>query len=316
MTTIDGKTMLLGLIGWPVSHSLSPALHNAAATHHHRNVAYVPLPVHPDHLAAALRGLPALGFRGVNVTIPHKQAVMPYLNELDAAAQAIGAVNTVVISEQLAVSSEQSTVSSSRVQVSGSQYSALSPQSSVLYGTNTDWSGFLADLLDVGFDPAGRDCLVLGAGGSARAVVYGLGMARGRVHLWARRQAQAEQVIHALAPHLPNGAMNVVSDLPGWLAHHQPVLIVNTTPLGMIPHVDASPWPDGLPFPLEALVYDLVYSPPQTKLMRDAAAAGCRTSNGLGMLIHQGLQAFQLWTGVEVDVRVVKQALFTPTGGK
>ncbi len=312
MTTIDGKTMLLGLIGWPVSHSLSPALHNAAATHHHLNVAYVPLPVHPDHLAAALRGLPALGFRGVNVTIPHKQAVMSYLDELDAAAQAIGAVNTVVISEQLAVSSGQSTVSSSRFQVSGSQHSALSPQSSVLTppssllsGTNTDWSGFLADLLDLGFDPAGRECLVLGAGGSARAVVYGLGMSRGRVHLWARRQAQAEQVIHALTPHLPNGAMNVVSDLPSWLARHQPALIVNTTPLGMTPHVAASPWPDGLPFPPDVLVYDLVYNPPQTKLMRDAAAAGCRTSNGLGMLIHQGLQAFQLWTGVEVDAERV-----------
>lgn len=302
MTTIDGKTILLGLMGWPVAHSLSPALHNAAAAHHHLNTVYVPLPVHPDHLAAAVRGLPALGFRGVNVTTPHKQAVMTYLDEVDAAARAIGAVNTVVISEQSSVSS--------------SRYSALSPQSSLLFGTNTDWSGFMTDLQALGFDPAGQDCLVLGAGGSARAVVYGLEIARGRVHLWARRQEQAEQVIRALAPYLPDGVINPVAHLPHWLAHHQPALIVNTTPLGMAPHVAASPWPDDLPFPPAALVYDLVYNPAQTKLMRDAAAAGCRTSNGLGMLLRQGLQAFELWTGIEVDMAAIKGTLSTPASGK
>lgn len=300
MTTIDGKTMLLGLMGWPVSHSLSPALHNAAAAHHHLNLVYIPLPVHPDHLAAAVRGLPALGFRGVNVTIPHKQAVMAYLDEVDAAAQAIGAVNTVIISEKLPVTSYHSSVLSP-------QSSPLTPQPSPLFGTNTDWSGFLADLQALGFDATGQDCLVLGAGGSARAVVYGLGMARGRVHLWARRQEQVEQVIQALSPSLPDGAVHPIAHLPGWLAHHQPALIVNTTPLGMTPHVATSPWPDDLPFPPSAFVYDLVYSPAQTKWMRDAAAAGCRTSNGLGMLLRQGLQAFELWTGVVVDVEKVKE---------
>lgn len=309
MTIIDGKTMLLGLIGWPVSHSLSPALHNAAAAHHHLNLVYVPLPVHPDHLAAAMRGLPALGFRGVNVTIPHKQAVMPYLDEVDAAAQAIGAVNTIIINGS-------SAVLSSGFQAPGSQSSILSPQSSILYGTNTDWSGFLADLLDLGFDPAGKDCLVLGAGGSARAVIYGLGMARGRVHLWARRQEQAEQVIHALAPYLPDGVINPVANLPGWLAHCQPALIVNTTPLGMTPHVATSPWPDELPIPPTALIYDLVYNPAQTKWMGDAAAAGCRTQNGLGMLLRQGLQAFELWTGTPVDVAAIKRALYALTSDK
>jgi len=287
-------------MGWPVSHSLSPALHNAAAAHHHLNFAYVPLPVHPDNLEAAVRGLSALGFRGVNVTIPHKQAVMAYLDEVDAAARAIGAVNTIVISEQLSVSSHQLPVSSLSVSQS------LSPQHSVLFGTNTDWSGFLADLRDLGFDPAGQDCLVLGAGGSARAVLYGLGQARGRVHLWARRPEQAEQVTQALAPHLPAGDITLVDDLPRWLVRHTPTLIVNTTPLGMTPQVNQSPWPDGLSLPPGALVYDLVYNPPETKLMRDAAAAGCHTHNGLGMLIRQGLQAFQLWTGVEVDVDKVK----------
>ncbi len=149
---------------------------------------------------------------------------------------------------------------------------------------------------------------MLGAGGSARAVVYGLGRARGRVHLWARRPEQAAQVAQALAPHLPADAITLVDDLPRWLAQHPPALIVNTTPLGMTPQVDQSPWPDGLSFPPGALVYDLVYNPAETKLMKDAAAAGCRAHNGLGMLIQQGLQAFQLWTGVAGDVEEIKTA--------
>ena len=311
---INGKTQLLGLLGWPVSHSLSPALHNAAAAHHHLNFAYIPLPVHPDHLEMAVRSLPALGFRGVNVTIPHKQAVMAYLDEIDAAAQVIGAVNTIVMSEQWAVNSEQLPVTSDQSPVSSlsvsqslsSINSKLETQNSkLLYGTNTDWSGFLADLLEWGFDPAERDCLVLGAGGSARAVVYALGQSRGRVHLWARRAEQAETLIRDLSPYLPNSSLTLVS--PDGLADCTPALIVNSTPLGMTPHTAASPWPAGLPFPPGALVYDLVYNPAETKLMRDAAAAGCHTRNGLEMLIRQGLQAFQLWTGVEADVEAIKQ---------
>ena len=146
---------------------------------------------------------------------------------------------------------------------------------------------------------------MLGAGGSARAVVYALGRSRGRVHLWARRAEQAEALIHDLSPHLPEGSLTLVP--PNGLADCAPALIVNSTPLGMTPNTDASPWPAGLPFPPGALVYDLVYNPAETKWMKDAAAAGYHTRNGLGMLIRQGLQAFQLWTGVEADVEAIKQ---------
>lgn len=136
-------------------------------------------------------------------------------------------------------------------------------------------------------------------------MVYALGRSRGRVHLWARRTEQTESLTRDLSPHLPGGSLTVVP--PNGLAECSPTLIVNTTPLGMTPNTAASPWPDGLPFPPGALVYDLVYNPAETKLMQDAAADGCRTSNGLGMLLHQGLQAFQLWTGVAVDVAVVRE---------
>lgn len=285
MMTIGGKTKLLGLIGWPVAHSLSPAMHNAAAEALGLDYAYLPLPVHPDQVAAAIQGLAALGFRGVNVTIPHKLAVMPLLDETESAARAIGAVNTIVIDSQ--------------------------DGRSHLSGYNTDWSGFLADLSGLGVEVAGRDCLVLGAGGSARAVAYGLASAGGRVKILARRGAQAEALCQLLAPHLPHAQLtwHPLSAAAQIADGCKSPLIVNSSPLGMTPHVDTSIWPDGLQFPAGSFVYDLVYNPARTKLMCEAEAAGCSSANGLGMLLHQGAIAFQIWTGQAPDLAVMRAAL-------
>ena len=149
---IDGKTRLIGLIGYPVAHTLSPAMHNAAAAALGLNVTYVPLSVAPERLPDALRGLIALGFRGVNVTVPHKEAVLPQLDAIFPAARVIGAVNTIVVGDGR------------------------------LTGFNTDWSGFLSDLERYRLALYGRDCLVLGAGGSARAVVSGWGIFSPKAH--------------------------------------------------------------------------------------------------------------------------------------
>jgi len=288
---ISGKTQLTGLIGWPVTHSLSPAMHNAAASDLGLDLAYLPLAVHPDRLAAAVQGLVALGFRGVNVTVPHKETVMPLLDIIDPAATSIGAVNTIVISHQP---------------------SAVSRQSPILTGYNADWSGFLADLRLSEVEVAGRECLILGAGGSARAVAYGLATAGSLVHLFARREEQAQQVVAGLASHCPSGSL---------FAHHWPALhhansdfpeaalIVNTTPLGMVPRVDISPWPERVALPPAAFVYDLVYNPADTLLLRQARAAGLQASNGLGMLLQQGAQAFKLWTGLEPDLEIMARSL-------
>ncbi|MFQ5400966.1 MAG: shikimate dehydrogenase [Anaerolineae bacterium] len=285
---ITGKTQLIGLIGWPVSHSFSPAMHNAAAAAAGLDWLYVPLPVHPDDIAAAVHGLPALGFRGVNVTVPHKQAVIPYLNEIDPGAKGIGAVNTILINKSHAFAFK-------------------------LIGYNTDWSGFLADLEALGVPVAGRDCLVLGAGGSARAVAYALASAGGRVQVLARRVAQARQLAADLEKGLPANRRVLTgrpfTELAAAVRHMDAPLIVNTTPLGMVPAVNASPWPDGLPFPPGTFVYDLVYNPRRTRLMQQADAAGCRAANGLGMLVQQGALAFQLWTGVMPDTAVMRQAI-------
>ncbi|MDX1412691.1 MAG: shikimate dehydrogenase [Candidatus Promineifilaceae bacterium] len=283
---IDGKTQLIGLLGWPVSHSFSPAMHNAAAQALDINWLYVPLPVQSQDLLNALRGLPALGFRGVNVTVPHKQKVMPFLDDVDESARAIGAVNTILIKQQSTGS--------------GSKW--------ILTGTNTDWVGFLTDLKRCEVKIDRRDCLVLGAGGSARAVVYGLLYNNARVHVLARRYEQAQQLAKDFQDtgQIETGSL---ADLPSCLSSLTSPLIVNTTPLGMTPKVNDSVWPDRVLFPNDAFAYDLVYNPRQTRFIRQAIRAGCRTSNGLGMLIQQGAHAFELWTGYKPDVEVMSSAL-------
>ena len=284
---MSGNTHVIGLIGWPVSHSFSPAMHNAAAQALGLDWVYVPLPVHPDDVETAVRGLPALGFRGVNVTVPHKQAVMPFLDEIEAGARAIGAVNTILIDRRPATGNRR------------------------LVGYNTDWAGFLADLEALAVDVAGRDCLILGAGGSARAVAYGLATAGGRVHVLARRVEQAEQLAAGLAPLFEDSQFSSrpLSELAAAVGDCINPLIVNTTSLGMIPDTNTSPWPGNLPFPENAFVYDLVYNPAETKLMQQAQAAGCLATNGLGMLVRQGALAFRLWAGQEPDVAVMAEAV-------
>ena len=301
---ISGKTQLLGLMGWPVTHSFSPAMHNAAAAALGLDVVYVPLPVRPEDVGTAVSALPALGFLGANVTVPHKQAVIPFLNELESGAKAIGAVNTIVVGRSTA-NSEPPTPNTLH-----------SPRSNPpsLHGHNTDWSGFLADLADWGVAVNGRDCLILGAGGSARAVAYALAVAGGRVQVLARRGAQAQELVAAIGPYVPRpltGWLNAwpLGELATAVAHTAAPLIVNATPLGMTPHTDASPWPTDLPIPPDAFVYDLVYNPATTKLMRQAQTCGCRTANGLGMLVWQGAKAFELWTGQTPDVAVMRAAL-------
>lgn len=283
MNNISGKTTVVGLIGWPVSHSHSPAMHNAAAQALGLDLVYVALPVTPERVSTAVAGLPALGIRGVNVTVPHKQAVLPLLDELDTAVSLIGAVNTIVID----------------------------PETGQLHGHNTDWRGFLADLASHQIEVQGRGSFILGAGGSARAIAYALATAGGRVHILARRPSQAQEIAHALGPHFPHEHLSYhdLRELPQLVAQWPAPLVINTTPLGMVPDIDRSVWPDNLPFPADGVAYDLVYNPATTRFMRQAEARGAQAVNGLGMLLHQGALAFELWTGRKPDTAVMQAAL-------
>jgi shikimate dehydrogenase len=277
--SIDGQTQLVGIIGYPVSHSLSPEMHNAGFTYAGLNWRYVPLPVRPEHLREGLRGIAALGFRGLNVTVPYKVDVIPLMDSITEAVTVVGAVNTIRVDR-----------------VTG-----------MLEGLNTDMTGFLVDLASnrvmVGKDTR---VVVLGAGGAARAMGAGLVRSGARVIFANRTKARAESVVSFLKSSWASSNTEAIEMSDFAEAVKDATLIVNTTPLGMWPDVESSPWMEGVPFPKGAIVYDSVYRPRKTKLMRDAEAAGLRTISGIGMLVHQGAAAFEIWTGKRAPVDVMR----------
>jgi len=257
----------LGLIGYPLEHSLSPKIHAAALEACGLQGAYSLFPVRPEDMRG-LRDLLARvrggEIRGLNVTIPHKQNVIEFMDELTPTAQAIGAANTIYLRENK------------------------------LIGDNTDAAGFLADLKRLIGDwkvEIGDCALVLGAGGSARAAVYALLNDGWNVTVAARRIEQARE----LAASAASDRLQVrgYSDLRDLTFN----LLVNATPVGMSPNIDYSPLPAKFALNKDTIVYDLVYNPRQTKLVREAQARGCSAATGLGMLIEQAALAFELWTG-------------------
>jgi len=277
---ITGTTQLLGIIGDPVKHSLSPVMHNAALAAMGLDCVYVPFPVHQEHLAIALAGFSAIGVRGFNITIPHKQAILPILDEVTPLAKAIGAVNTVWRSSQ------------------GWQ------------GTNTDVKGFMSPLQEM--TSGGKTALILGYGGAARAVVAGCEQL-GFSALWVVGRSlekleafQASWQGSAVAPKLRIAPW---TDLPQLLP--QSHLVVNSTPLGMAPQVEQSPLTatELALLPPEAIVYDLIYIPSPTQLLKLSQSRGLKTIDGAEMLVQQGAAALEIWTGQSVPVAVMRSAL-------
>ncbi|MEE8390138.1 MAG: shikimate dehydrogenase [Anaerolineae bacterium] len=269
---IDGHTKLVGLIGWPVEHSLSPAMHNAAFDVLGLNWRYVPLPVPPGQVEAAVRGLAALGFRGANVTVPHKQAVMPALDNIAPDTVEFGAVNTIVVERR-----EDGTA--------------------VLSGHNTDVQGFIGELRQRGFEPEGKSAVVVGAGGSARAIVFGLQSAGiGEIAVLNRTLERAQALVSSLGDEeevlraLPLASETLVESA------RAADLLIHTTTVGMWPRVDGSVWPNGVPIPSHLTVFDLVYNPLETRLLQQARQSNAHAIDGLGMLVRQGAMAFDMWT--------------------
>ena len=279
-----GDGLHLGLVGWPLGHSLSPRLHNAALAAlnlpgEYRLYPTPPFPEGQARLAELLEQVRKGDLHGLNVTIPHKQNVLPLLDDLTPTAAAIGAANLIYL------------------------------KGGRLTGDNADAAGFLADLQHNGLAaPASgsRTALVLGAGGSTRAVVYALVNAGWQVWIAARRIEQASALVASLQIRGP--ALHVLPLEADALADPYD-LIVNTTPLGMYPDVETCPWPAGLPFPPQAGVYDLVYNPVETSLVRQARAAGLRAANGLGMLVNQAAIAFETWTGQPAPLAAMWEAV-------
>lgn len=268
---IDGKTTLYGIIGNPVSHSLSPAMHNRAFHELGLNSVYVPFPV--SDVQNGLPGLKALGVKGVSVTIPHKVAVLDFLDRVDPIAAAIGAVNTILVQEE-----------------DGRQS---------LFGTNTDWQGANRALEDV-TAIAGKNIIILGAGGSARAIGFGLQAAKAAsVTLCSRTENRGR----ALA-----GELNCLWCPLGQLSQLSGDILINATSVGMQPESDRTPAPD-CDLSQFDVVMDIVYAPLETLLLRQARAAGCTTVSGLEMLLYQGVSQFELWTGQPAPVSMMRETL-------
>ena len=280
MTTIAGGTRLTGIIGWPVTHSLSPAMHNAAFAALGLDMAYVPLPVAPPGLEAAVRGLRALGFRGANVTMPHKAAVLPYLDHVAADALLIEAVNTIVVDDD------------------------------ALHGYNTDIDGFVAALRDVVVEPLnGASGLVLGAGGAARAAVTGLLRVGVRRFVIANRSvASAEELVRLLRA-LDDEARFAVVALDELAAAdvRGADILVNATPLGMVAALKV---PGVLVDNIrrDHIVYDVVYGQRPTMPFARARETGARAIDGLSMLAWQAALSFELWTGRAAPLEVMRSA--------
>jgi len=282
---ITGKTRLVGLIGWPARHSLSPVMHNAAFEELGLDWRYVALPVSMGSESAAVRGLSAIGFVGVNVTVPHKTTVMADLDSLTDDARAIGAVNTLTFRDK-------------------------GEGARTVHGHNTDCAGFIGSLHQAGVSVVGERAVVCGAGGSARAVVFGL-LAAGAadVLLLARRLDQAQGVasdLHSTSQGLIRPQSLEAATLIE--SAQSAALLVNATPLGMVPGSADSIWPDDAPVPSELTVYDLVYVPEETHLLKQARATGAMAIGGLEMLIAQGAESFALWTGKCAPIPAMRHA--------
>lgn len=272
----------LGLIGYPLERSLSPMLHQAALhakglLGEYKLYPVVPLPEGEVQLAEMIHRVRQGELQGLNVTIPHKQNVVQYLDELTPTARAVAAVNTIYM------------------------------QQGRLLGDNTDIAGFWADLERSLPGLAGK-ALVLGAGGSARAVVYALLQHGWEVLVAARRLEQAAALLQALnAPGTARAIRLAAGELSDIL---ELKLIVNTTPAGMHPKPDESPWPAETRLP-EAAVYDLIYKPAETEFLRQARQAGRQARNGLGMLVEQARLSFERWTGISVESEAMWRAIPT-----
>ena len=278
-STISGKTKICGLIGDPIEHTMAPVMHNIAFKKLGLDYIYIPFRVRKEELAKAVDGIRALNIIGFNVTIPHKVAIIPFLDGLDSLAEKIGAINTVVNHD------------------------------GDLRGYNTDASGFLQALLDQGVEPRGKNIVILGAGGASRAISYILAERDAHLTILNRKLKLnwAEEITWLISHNfkkevrvLELGFDNLAMALEG------ANVLIHATSVGMSPNSEDTLVPAQLLKP-ELVVFDIVYNPIKTRLLKEAEAAGARTISGIDMLAWQGVLAFEKWTGQTAPLDLMRK---------
>jgi shikimate dehydrogenase len=273
-----GNATICGIIGDPIGHTISPVMHNAAFGALGLNYRYFPFPVKKEELKEAISRMRAQNFRGLNVTLPHKMAVLPYLDELDPLARALGAVNTIV------------------------------NENGRLKGYNTDAPAFLQVLLEKGVAPEEKHIVILGAGGTGRSLAFILAKRRARLTILNRSLAAArslaEQVQKTFQTEITGGPLEETALALALLSAD---IVVNATSVGMSPQAEGTPVPSRLIRPGQ-VVFDVVYNPVQTRLLREAEARGAVAISGLDMLVWQGALAFEKWTGQRGPIDVMKKS--------
>lgn len=272
MAQINGKTKTCGLIGCPVEHTLSPLIHNTLSEHMGQNMVYVPFHVERENVEAAVKGAHALSIGGLNVTVPHKSAVLPYLKEIDSLAEKIGAVNTLV------------------------------PVEGGYKGYNTDMTGLQRAMESEGIVIADKEAILLGAGGASRAVAFML-VAKGakKVYILNRTPGKAQMVADEV-----NKAMDcekvVAMPIDGYeKLTGKKYLCIQGTSVGLYPDCQRAVIEDETFYDLVEVAVDLIYKPAKTRFMRLCEAAGAKAHNGLKMLLYQGIIAYELWNDVQVS---------------
>ncbi len=277
---ITGKTSVIGLIGNPVEHSLSPVIHNYFSEKYNLDYVYTTFKVDNSSIQAACEGIKALNIKGFNVTVPHKEVLLKYMDDIDETADVIGSVNTVVIKDNK------------------------------FTGYNTDCLGFGRSLTDNKIDIWGKDVCVIGAGGASRAVVYQLvKMGARSIHIFNRNAEKAAALSEYINKKLNKTNCNgfALNNIEKSLKELTYSLIVNCTSVGMHPNVEDCPISENLKVSNETAFYDIIYNPRVTKFLNIGQNNGCKILNGMDMLIYQAVYAYEMWTGIKIKIEDINE---------
>ncbi|TXT67309.1 MAG: Shikimate dehydrogenase (NADP(+)) [Promethearchaeota archaeon] len=284
--TFTGKTKTFCLIGHPVEHSMSPTMWNPALEDLGLDYVYIAYDVYPNQLERAVDGFRALGIRGINVTIPHKEEVIKFLDEIEPFAQKLGAINT------------------------------IKNEGGYLKARNTDAEGAKKSLVDAGCDLSGKEVLLMGAGGAARAICFVLSMEVKRIVVVDIVEQKAIELANEVKEKMGAQIMGMRSNESIIKEKLQSAdILINATPIGMYPKIDNTPIAKSMLHP-DLFVFDAVYNPLETKLLREAAEIGCKTLGGLDMLVNQGVLAFEWWTGETPNSELMKDKIIEFLGKK